>query len=307
VKEATAFRDEVAQVLAGGKKVEDVVLQPHPYRTSHPLAALDVAYADGSRESLVLKDLGAICDAKPAFAHDPLREIDVYRHVLSHARIGTATFRGAVVDPSRHRFLLVVERVDGTELWQLGALDRWRLVAGWLADMHSRLRMAESAHFVRWTPQYVATWIWRARAFSRDAAVDLAARRADELTERLLALPTGFVHGELYPSNVLVDIPTGRVCAVDWEMAGVGPLLLDLAALTSGAWTARERRELAAAYWQRSDTTMSFDELLAELEVCRLFVALQWLGWSRDWTPPPEHAHDWLSDVRVLVEEAGLV
>ena len=27
-----------------------------------------------------------------------------------------------------------------------------------------------------------------------------------------------------------------------------------------------------------------------------LLVALQWLGWSDDWTPPPEHRHDWLSE-----------
>ena len=62
-------------------------------------------------------------------------------------------------------------------------------------------------------------------------------------TERLLALPVGFIHGELYPSNVLVGERTGRICAVDWEMAGIGPLLLDLAALTSGAWTQRAQRD----------------------------------------------------------------
>jgi hypothetical protein len=312
VTDTATIRDEVAQALLDRREVEAIAVHPHPYRTSHWLADLNVAYADGSFESLVLKDLGpdslgrSTGDAKPAFAHDPLREIEVYRTVLTDARLGTAAFRGAVVDPSRRRFWLVVERVEATELWQLGSPESWCRAAAWLAGMHSQLLDAASDHFVRWTPDYVATWISRASEFCADAAVGVAARRSAELTERLLALPAGFVHGELYASNVLVDERSGRVCPVDWEMAGVGPLLLDLAALTSGAWTAKQRREIAAAYWRRAESTMSLDELLAELDVCRLYVALQWLGWSRDWTPPPEHAHDWLSDVRVLVEEVGL-
>jgi Ser/Thr protein kinase RdoA (MazF antagonist) len=300
------IEDELARMLGGDRDIQGLALQPYPYRTTHWLAALDVRYADGSSESLMLKDLGSVGDARPGFAHDPLREIDVYRRLLPGARLGTASFRAALVDPVNGRFWLAVERVDATELWQIGSFESWRRVAGWLADMHMRLQHADSGHLVRWTPEYIGTWIARARALSPDPAVTVAARRAAELTERVLALPSGFVHGELYPSNVLVEVPTGRVCAVDWEMAGIGPLLLDLAALTSGSWSARERRQLAAAYWRRTKTTMSLDELLVELDVCRLLVALQWLGWSRQWTPPPEHAHDWLADVQVLVEEVGL-
>jgi hypothetical protein len=300
------IEDELARMLGGDRDIQGIALQPYSYRTTHWLAALDVRYADGSSESLMLKDLGSVGDARPGFAHDPLREIDVYRRLLPGTRLGTASFRGAVVDPFHGRFWLAVERVDATELWQIGSFESWRRVASWLADMHMRLQHAESEHLVRWTPEYIGTWIARASALSPDPAVTVAARRATELTERVLALPAGFVHGELYPSNVLVEVPTGRVCAVDWEMAGIGPLLLDLAALTSGSWSPWERRELAAAYWRRKKTTTSFEELLVELDVCRLLVALQWLGWSRQWTPPPEHAHDWLADVQVLVEEVGL-
>jgi aminoglycoside phosphotransferase (APT) family kinase protein len=312
VTDTATIRREVAEALLDRREIEAIALHPHPYRTSHWLAGLEVTYADGSFESLVLKDLGpdslgrSAGEAKPAFAHDPLREIEVYRNVLSDARLGTAAFRGAVVDASRRRFWLVLERVEATELWQLGSPESWCRVAAWLAGMHSQLRDVASDHFARWTPDYVAHWISRASEFCSDTAVAVAARRSAELTERLVALPAGFVHGELYASNVLVDERSGRVCPIDWEMAGVGPLLLDLAALTSGAWTVGERREIAAAYWRRAQTILSLDELLAELDVCRLYIALQWLGWSRDWKPPPEHDHDWLADVRVLVEEVGL-
>ena len=312
MRNASRIQACVAEALLVERGIESIALRPHAYRTSHRLAELDVAYADGSSESLVLKDLGprsldyAARRVKPAFAHHPVREIDVYRTILAGAGLGTATFRGAVVDPSRRRYWLVVEKVEATELWKLESLDSWCRVAEWLAEMHRQLRDAASEHLVHWTAAYIETWLSRASRFSTDLAVRTVARRSTELTERLLALPTGFVHGELYASNVLVDERSGRVCPVDWELAGIGPLLLDLAALTAGAWTVEERTAIAAAYWRRSGSETSLEELLAGLDLCRLYVALQWLGWSPRWTPPPEHAHDWLTDVRVLAEEVGL-
>ena len=33
-----------------------------------------------------------------------------------------------------------------------------------------------------------------------------------------------------------------------------------------------------------------------ERAAARLHLAVQWLGWSRDWTPPREHATDWLGE-----------
>ena len=76
----------------------------------------------------------------------------------------------------------------------------------------------------------------RPRTRSRLLAGRLRPRR-EALLERLDELPRAFVHGELYPSNVVIasDGPRQpRVAAVDWELAGVGPFALDLAALTAG-------------------------------------------------------------------------
>ena len=72
----------------------------------------------------------------------------------------------------------------------------------------------------------------------------------DRAIERLIRLPSTLIHGEFYASNILVqETREGcRIRPVDWEMAAVGPGLIDLAALTSGAWAERERTEMAAAY-----------------------------------------------------------
>jgi hypothetical protein len=79
-------------------------------------------------------------------------------------------------------------------------------------------------------------------------------------------------------------------------MAAVGAGLVDLAALVTG-WTGEERAAILAAY-------RGVDDLA--LAACRLHLALQWLGWSTDWTPPPAHAYDWLGEVREAAERLGL-
>jgi hypothetical protein len=32
---------------------------------------------------------------------------------------------------------------------------------------------------------------------------------------------------------------------------------------------------------------------------------VQWLGWSSQWSPPAQHAHDWLSEALALAERLG--
>lgn len=95
------------------------------------------------------------------------------------------------------------------------------------------------------------------------------------------------------------------MCAVDWEMAGLGPGLLDLAALSSG-WDEAHRRELALAYRAalrpRPGWPPGEGELLALLDSASLCLAVQWLGWSPGWSPPPEHARDWLGEAALLAE-----
>jgi hypothetical protein len=93
------------------------------------------------------------------------------------------------------------------------------------------------------------------------------------------------------------------------EMAAIGPGPIDLAALVGG-WGATERQRLATAYRRelaRAGTTAPAPEALAaDLSRSRLHLALQWLGWSSEWRPPSEHAHDWVGEALMLTEELGL-
>lgn len=95
----------------------------------------------------------------------------------------------------------------------------------------------------------------------------------------------------------------GRVAPVDWELAGVGPGLSDLAALVSG-WPPADREALAAAYAAEPGVPAFTGR---DLDFARLQVAIQWLGWAPpQWQPPPEQRYHWLAAATELAEELGL-
>jgi hypothetical protein len=98
-----------------------------------------------------------------------------------------------------------------------------------------------------------------------------------------------------------------RVSTVDWELAGIGPGAIDLAALVVGKWTDAQRAALVAAYRTALPADHRWRRDLAALDrvvdCARLYLAVQWLGWSPDWTPPAEHAHDWLREAVEIAEQ----
>jgi hypothetical protein len=266
-----------------GSRVERLERRAYPYATSHPLEELDVELADGRALRLIRKDLAESPASRPSFLHSPLREIEAYRLILEPAGLGTATYYGSVGAQ------LFIEKVDALELWQIGELEAWQLVARWLAQMHATLSdRTDGEHLLRYDRDFYRLWLDRAQAIAGELAP--VARVYNEVVERLLALPQGLIHGDFYPSNILVA--EERVCPVDWELVAAGPLLLDLAALTTG-WPEQDQEAIVRAYGAVSEE---------ELDCCRLHLAVRWLGWSDGWTPPAEHARDWRREALDLAE-----
>jgi thiamine kinase-like enzyme len=299
-------------------------------RSSFALEELDVGFADGTRVELVWKDLAHralhedACRAKPAFLYDPFREIETYRLILNAAGLGTATYYGSVADVRQDRYWLFLERVPDDKLSQIGEQETWRRVAAWLGGFHTHFTTRvgafgsrQSEHLLRYNSTLYRIWLKRARnhvarADEPEILLHLAACY-ERLIERLIRFPATLIHGEFYASNILVPAtePAGRrVCPVDWEMAAIGPRALDLAALTAGNWTREQRDDLVDAYYRATDGAQASDggrrALDEELDCCRFHVAMQWLTWSTEWTPPPQHAHDWMSEAVHIAERLGL-
>ena len=323
---STASADELRGALEDmlGGAVARLERRPCAYRTSYELDELDVELEDGTALRLMLKSLsrGALDQAarraKPEFLHDPLREIEVYRTLLASSDLGTPRFHGAVVAPERDRYWLLIENVAGEVLWQVGELEVWQEAARWLAVLHHRwagrdLGAAEG-HLLRFDAGFYRSWMRRALDFAdaeARARLEPLAAGYDAVAERLAAEPVTLVHGEFYASNVLIQRGGGgvRVAPIDWENAARAGGLVDLAALTTGGWSAPERDEIARGYLDRLaelGDSRAETEVLESLELFRLHLAVQWLGWDPTWSPPDEHRHDWLGEATEIAGRLGL-
>jgi hypothetical protein len=289
------------------------------YATSFALSEVAVRQPDGSVRRLLLKDLSragllpAARGYRPASLWDPLREIGVYRHLLPRAGLGTPTCYASAAEPSSGQYWLLLERVDGVELWQVGDRDVWRAVAAWLPTMHDRLRSAIAdidLSLIQYNRRYYQIWARRAERFATDEGavpqrLVWALDRYPALVEALLDLPATVIHGDFYASNILVmpGHPPSRICPVDWEMAARGPALADLATLAAG-WDDRERAALAGAY--ASAVGMDPDQVVLGLDLCLAHLGMRMLGWASGWRPPPEHVQDWLSCLVEAMRRVGL-
>jgi hypothetical protein len=276
--------------------------RPHPYGSSNAIEDVAVRLAPGDGWlRLVVKDVAGAASVKPARLLDPAREPAVYRDVLVPGGHDVPACYGAI-----GRWL-VLDSIDGVPLWQVGDLAAWEAAARWLAGLHARPLPVGCRPLLRYDAEHLRGWLARAVAHVPAGALDGVAAVWERAVERVAAWPAALVHGDYHASNVLVTRAGGepRIRPVDWELAGIGPGLLDLAALTSGAWSAADRERIAVAY-QRAlppAARSSCRELLDALALCRLLHAVQWLGWSPGWRPPPEHAHDWLADATAQARE----
>ncbi len=298
-------------------KIANLARRPWEYRSSFALESLRVSLGSRGELAIMFKDLSwnaltpEARQAKRYASYNPLREIAVYEQALRSRPGYSPPYYGAVVQPERDRYWLFIEQVKGVELYQIGDFDVWKHVARWLAEMHTNLQAAVQlqaelrARLVMHDAAAQELWFERACQSVERRCGAGAGRRLREMSKLLPRLnralsarrPT-LIHGEFYPANVLVEpvADSWRVCAIDWEMAGAGSGLLDLAALVVGRWSEEQQVALASSYYEAVRLTGEewlTEEFFQTLDCCRWYIALRWLGWSEEWSAPPDHAHDW--------------
>ena len=313
-------------------RIVTIARRPCEAASSYALEELDIELSDGGRLELMLKDLGRDSmlaksrRVRPAFLHDPRREIETYRALVGFKHLGPPVFYGAIVNPRAARYRLLIERVHGLELRFVGDFKVWLATAAWLGAFHRRfaaaapaLRSNARARLISYDRGLLSVWLERARRHARAAsgsgargasrlrAIERLAKTHERCVDELAALPPVLMHGEFFPSNIIVR--SRRVCPVDWETAAVGPGLVDVAALAAGGWTEDEklrllRRYQAALTGRRSN--LSSDVRLA-FDASRFHLAMRMLGWPdrRGWLAPALHAFDWLGEATRLARKLG--
>lgn len=319
---------EIEAVLAShvgrSRRISGVDTRPSARRSSFSIDEVDVRFEDGETIDLIAKavDWDALSPearrAKPPFVWDERREMSVYEFVLPDLDVTRARYFGSYVDRAGVRHLLI-ERVRGVPLVECSEFNAWREAARWLARMHARadVQAVETSragpHLLRYDRSFYESWIERARRFHETGRSGLTrlASHHPRVVDRLLDERTTFIHGEFYSANILVDQGTCVVPflirPIDWEMAALGPALVDLACLMAGRWSDDVRADVAEAYFREiareGGAVPERNDYLETLDYCLIHVSVQNLGWSASWMPPPDHAHDWLGDALRLCEK----
>jgi aminoglycoside phosphotransferase (APT) family kinase protein len=314
-------------------RVVDMERAPCLYGSSWWLEEITLHLDDNSRIMLLFKNLGreakgsGACRVKPAFVTDPTREPWVYRTLLPEAAPGPPKLWATVNDFAAGRHWLFLERVNGAPLSQVGDRDVWCPAARWLGHFHATAPAPRARRdpLLRHDQEYHRRWLLRALSaaqkeaqrwpLARDVAREKLARLRgvatvhERATEEALATGRSLIHGEFYPSNVLVGESgaSPAVHPVDWEMAALGPPLLDLAALMSGRWGPDDRIAMTRAYREAAREAgahcLGLDEFMRGVAACRLLLAVQWLGWAAGWSAPADHQNNWLEEAERCAKE----
>ena len=321
------------------QRIKNLGRRRSSYSSSHTIENLEVELKNQVRLRMVFKDLSPgslLADAqqvRPRFLYDPRREDqDVPENdSATRAEAWARRFSTARFIPRGESGVLVVSRAGDRTLalagGRVGGLGGSGPLAG-QASQRVRWRAAtgsrggDSRTCCDMTETFFRVWPKRAEEFlSRKNGVNSAEAhrqfaqlmdRYDLVVKRLLELPRTFIHGELFPSNVIVRrSKRGRqICPIDWEMAGVAPGLIDLAALTSGDWPEGSKEKMVCAYREAREplknARSSLGELMEAVRWCQLHLAVQFLGWAVEWSPPEQQARNWLREALRLAKTLGL-
>jgi hypothetical protein len=322
---------EAVDVLLGhGQRVTRVTSHLSAYSSSFRIEEVAVSLASGEVVHIVRKDLAwehMLAGARRIRGrhdHDPRRELDVYRQLLPLAPAGPPRLLAGAADGVDGPWLML-ERIAGDQLRHVGAQSAWETAAEWAGAFHAefattqRLGLAQALGLPRWSKKRLQlTFVTAAREIPRRASTRVAAaairaikRAHPRAVQRLAAQAPTLIHGQLYPSNVIVPRAggVGRAAVLDWETAAIGPGVIDLAALTEGSWTPEQRGALVSAYLRGRDGTVDASvarRTAIDLACARLHLCLEMLAMPLEFEPPDDHTADWLDIAVGIAGEVAL-
>ena len=216
------------------------------HSTSYNTYLVTVQLATGSELKLFLKDFGFSVRPKDSPKQRRERELLVYQDLLAEAELGTARYYGSILDESQGRFWLLLEYVDGTPVGYCN-IEHWAPAAGGLGRMHgyfaqqcNRLRACD------FLIHHNADFFWSKAELALRNVSQISPHLVDRLeniinhyapiVDIMTGQPPTLLHGGCRSSNILVKVASdpSRVCIIDWEKAGFGAPLYDVAYLLDG-------------------------------------------------------------------------
>jgi len=216
-------------------------------------------------------------------------EADVYERVLEPLGMPAVQLRG-VYRSGRQRLagLFLDYLGEATRVHRdPGALAQ---AAGWIGEFHrlntDRVGSAPLAFLRRYDADYYRGWATRTRVCAgryRPGCrwIAEACERFERDSATLASAAQTVIHGEYYPSNVLLW--KREVHPVDWETAAVAAGEIDLAALIDG-WPVNVAKRCERAYVKGRWPEGAPPEFAATLRAARAYWLFRWTGARRAWT-----------------------
>jgi hypothetical protein len=232
-----------------------MVRKPYRHIGSYDCEIVTASLSNGETLDVFFKDFRFTQQPKDERKRRRDREVFTYQHLLADAGLGTAECYGSLWG-EQGRYWLFLEYVRGQAI-QSPSGEHAALAGDWLARMQDRFReqiphLARGDLLIAMDDAFFRDRALRAvRDTSRIAPVAekrlrSLVQRYDPAIELLARQPRTLVHGGYIPWHILVDEsrePT-RLCAIDWELAAIGPSLYDLALFTDDASPPEEARIL---------------------------------------------------------------
>lgn len=312
------LRAAVRRAAGPGAEVLGVQRSPSPYATVFPAEVVTVELTSGERIAIFVKHLGDEQRSHPD-KRVREREVRVYDELLGDGGLPVPRFLGSGWNDATGRRELFLEYVDG---WNLKYRDlrHWHTAARRLAQLHLAFarqpdRLLERDFLLRLDRDYLLAWAGRAVAAVASLSAEGASRLQrtvndlDVAIDLLAGQPPTLVHNDLAPKNVIAGALASpdRTCIVDWEMAGVGCGLIDLAHLTYGL-PAEEVERMLGLYGEELTGTglmPSGEEGTRLFAACSLHGALYRLAHAAEWRLPLERVEEWIAESEQLNREVA--
>jgi Phosphotransferase enzyme family len=236
----------IPAIFGGPSAITDIRWSRFKLSTSYNTYLVTVRLITGNEFKLFLKDFGFSVRPRDNPKQRRERELRVYQDLLAEAELGTARYYGSILDESQGRFWLLLEFVDGAPVGYCN-IEYWAPAAGGLGRMHgyfaqqcNRLRACD------FLIHHNADFFWSKAELALRNVSQISPHLVDRLAniinhyapivDIMTGQPPTLLHGGCQPSNVLIKVASdpSRVCIVDWEEAGFGAPLYDVAYLLDG-------------------------------------------------------------------------
>lgn len=164
--------------------------------------------------------------------------------------------------------------IPGKELFQIDSIDAWKKASVTIANIHSHYWNTSGSQSQWWADLDVYREAPTSNFNRKIACAETNAVFWKEtmqiVKERLKTAPKTLVHGDLFPTNVLIN--DNKCVIIDWAYAGAFPYFLDLGRFTGIVRLDTERMckyetEVCNAYFEKMESVLnlSYEEFMRDV------------------------------------------